>query len=99
MDALKDVAKFITSLKRRQGRKLAADRNGQMLAKRQLSAIKKWAGTNLGAGFAGRDHDAAVPDFGLPILDPSVFLQPQSWNGTKPIIWSQSISVAFRVES
>jgi hypothetical protein len=27
------------------------------LAKKQITAIKKWAGRNLEAGFAGRDHD------------------------------------------
>lgn len=30
------------------------------LAKKQVEAIKKWAGTNLGPGFSGREHDAIL---------------------------------------
>ena len=30
------------------------------LAKKQIAAIKKWAGTNLGPGFSGREHDAIL---------------------------------------
>ena len=58
-DALKEVEEFITFLKYRE-RRQAVDRNGKVLAKKQLSAIKKWAGKNLGAGFAGREHDAIL---------------------------------------
>ena len=58
-DALKEVEEFIIFLKHRESRQ-AVDRNGKVLAKKQLSAIKKWAGKNLGAGFAGREHDAIL---------------------------------------
>lgn len=30
------------------------------IAKKQITAIKKWAGTNLGPGFSGREHDAIL---------------------------------------
>ncbi len=30
------------------------------LAQKQLAAIKQWAGTNLGSGFTGRDHDTIL---------------------------------------
>jgi hypothetical protein len=30
------------------------------LAKKQMAVIKKWAGTNLGPGFSGREHDAIL---------------------------------------
>jgi hypothetical protein len=30
------------------------------LAKKQMTAIKKWAGTNLGPGFLGRERDAIL---------------------------------------
>ena len=58
-DALKEVEEFISFLKK-YGNRQSVDRNGKMLAKKQLSAIKKWAGKNLGAGFAGREHDAIL---------------------------------------
>ena len=32
----------------------------KVLAKKQRAAIKKWAGTNLGPGFSGREHDAIL---------------------------------------
>ena len=59
-DALKEVEEFIAFLKRSKERGHGIDRNGKVLAKKQLSAIKKWAGKNLGAGFAGREHDAIL---------------------------------------
>jgi hypothetical protein len=59
-DALKEVEQFIACLKKYSGGKQIADRNGKVLAKKQLSAIKQWAGKNLGSGFAGKDHDAVL---------------------------------------
>ncbi|MFQ5852968.1 MAG: hypothetical protein ACE5JU_20600 [Candidatus Binatia bacterium] len=59
-DALKEVQQFIACLKKYRGGKQIAGRNGKVLAKKQLSAIKQWAGRNLGAGFAGREHDAVL---------------------------------------
>jgi hypothetical protein len=56
LDQVKD---FIAYLKeRRAPRRPALEEKA--LAKKQLTAIKKWAGTNLGPGFAGRDHDAIL---------------------------------------
>jgi hypothetical protein len=59
-DALIEVKEFITSLKKCRGKRRAADRNGDTLAKKQFSVIKKWAGTSLKAGFSGRDHDTVL---------------------------------------
>jgi hypothetical protein len=53
------VKDFIISLKETKGpRQLPLA--GKALAKKQLVVIKKWAGANLGPGFAGRDHDAIL---------------------------------------
>ena len=59
-DSLKEVKAFIDSLKKHNGKRRATGRNGDVLAKRQLSAIKKWAGRTLQAGFSGREHDAVL---------------------------------------
>ena len=59
-ESLKEVKAFIDSLKKHNGRKRAPGRNGDALAKRQLSAIKKWSGKTLKAGFSGREHDAVL---------------------------------------
>jgi hypothetical protein len=59
-ESLKEVKAFIDSLKERNGKSRAVGRNGSLLAKKQLSAIKKWAGTTLQAGFSGREHDAVL---------------------------------------
>jgi len=59
-DAVKEVEQFIACLKKYRGAKQIAARNGKVLAKKQLAAIKRWAGKNLGAGFAGREHDAVL---------------------------------------
>jgi hypothetical protein len=59
-ESLKEVKGFIDSLKKRNGKARAIVRNSDVLAKRQLSAIKKWAGTRLKAGFSGREHDAVL---------------------------------------
>ena len=56
---LDEVKDFITSLKERKApRRPALEEKG--LAQKQLAAIKKWAGTNLGPGFTGRDHDTIL---------------------------------------
>jgi hypothetical protein len=59
-DSLKEVEAFIDTLKKYKSKRPAAGRNGNLLAKRQLSAIKKWAGRSLKAGFSGREHDAVL---------------------------------------
>ncbi|OGQ78941.1 MAG: hypothetical protein A3G40_07115 [Deltaproteobacteria bacterium RIFCSPLOWO2_12_FULL_57_22] len=59
-DSLKEVKEFIDSLKKYKSKRPAAGRNGELLAKRQLCAIKKWAGRSLQAGFSGREHDAVL---------------------------------------
>jgi hypothetical protein len=56
LDQVKD---FITFLKATKGQRRPA-LAGKALAKKQLVAIKKWAGVDLGPGFAGRDHDAVL---------------------------------------
>jgi hypothetical protein len=55
-EALEQVKDFILFLKesKAQGRHPPA---GEELAKKQVAAIKKWAGRNLGPGFSGREHD------------------------------------------
>lgn len=58
-NAQKEVEEFISFLKYKE-RKQTVDRSGKVLAKKQLSAIKKWAGKDLGDGFAGREHDAVL---------------------------------------
>jgi DNA replication initiation complex subunit (GINS family) len=59
-DFLKEVKAFIDSLKKRNGKRRATGGDGDALAKRQLSAIKKWAGSTLQVGFSGREHDAVL---------------------------------------
>ena len=54
---LKRVERFVGHLKKSQGKRQALAQNGKVLAKKQVAAIKKWAGRNLGRGFRGRDHD------------------------------------------
>jgi hypothetical protein len=49
--SLKEVEEFINALKK--GRTQTTDRNGKMLAKKQTSAIKKWAGSTLEEGILG----------------------------------------------
>jgi len=58
--ALEEVEEFVTSLKKRKGKRHSPGRNGKGVAKKQLSAIRKWAGTDLNAGFGGREHDAIL---------------------------------------
>jgi hypothetical protein len=59
-DSLKEVKAFIDSVKKQNGERHATGRNGEMLARKQLSAIKKWSGTTLKEGFSGREHDAVL---------------------------------------
>lgn len=59
-DSLKKVKAFIDSLKKHNEKRRATGRNGDALAERQLSAIKKWAGKTLKAGFSGREYDAVL---------------------------------------
>jgi hypothetical protein len=57
--ALNQVKDFITFLKETKSQRRPALAS-KALAKKQLVAIKKWAGVDLGPGFAGRDHDAIL---------------------------------------
>ena len=59
-EALREVAKFISHLKKCQEKTHAAKRNGKALASKQATAIRKWAGRDLGNGYKGRDHDAIL---------------------------------------
>lgn len=59
-ESLRDVTEFIKSLKRQNGKKRTTSRNDKLLAKKQTSAIKRWAGATLGPGFSGREHDAIL---------------------------------------
>lgn len=59
-ESLKDVTEFIKSLRKQNGKKRTTGQNEKLLAKRQVSAIKKWAGATLQAGFSGREHDAIL---------------------------------------
>ena len=59
-DSLKEVKAFIDSLKKQNGKRRATGRNGELLARKQLSAIKKWAGRTVKEGFSGREHDAVL---------------------------------------
>lgn len=53
----KEVEKFVGQLRKSQERRRTLARNGKVLARKQIAAIKKWAGRDLGRGFTGRDHD------------------------------------------
>lgn len=59
-DSLKEVKKFIDSLKKSNGKTHATSRNAELVAKNQISAIKKWAGRKLNDGFSGREHDVIL---------------------------------------
>jgi hypothetical protein len=58
--SLREVEEFINVLRKNKGKTQATDRNGKVLAKKQLSAIKKWAGSTLKEGFSGREHDTVL---------------------------------------
>ena len=57
--AVKQVKDFIVFLKEQHATKFLPPSRKQ-LAKKQATAIKRWAGSDLGAGFSGRDHDAIL---------------------------------------
>lgn len=57
-DSLREVKEFIDSLKKHNGKRHVTGRNVELVAKKQISAIKKWAGRTLKEGFSGREHDA-----------------------------------------
>lgn len=57
-DSLREVKEFIYSLKKHNGKRHVTGRNVELVAKKQISAIKKWAGRTLKEGFSGREHDA-----------------------------------------
>jgi hypothetical protein len=57
--ALEQVKAFILFLKASESQRqlpLAAN----ALAKRQVAAIKRWAGKDLGPGFSAKEHDATL---------------------------------------
>jgi len=59
-EALREVAKFIRHLKKCQKDTHVPKHNGKALAGKQVAAIKKWAGRNLGSGYTGREHDTIL---------------------------------------
>jgi hypothetical protein len=59
-DSLKEVKEFIDALRKQNGKRHETGRNRELLARKQISAIKKWAGRTLKAGFSGREHDAIL---------------------------------------
>ena len=59
-DSLKEVKAFIDSLKKQNGKGHATGRSGELLARKQISVIAKWAGKPLKEGFSGREHDAVL---------------------------------------
>ena len=59
-ESLEEVKAFIDSLKKHGRESHAIGRNGSLLAKKQFSAIKKWAANSLKAGCSGREHDAVL---------------------------------------
>jgi hypothetical protein len=59
-NSLSEVEEFINVLKKCNVKRQATDRSAEVLAKKQRSAIKKWAGSRLKEGFSGREHDAVL---------------------------------------
>lgn len=57
--AISQVKDFIVFLKEQHVSK-HAPRSGKTLATKQATAIKKWAGAQLGPGFSGQEHDAVL---------------------------------------
>jgi hypothetical protein len=53
------VKDFIVFLKERHAAK-SLPQSRKQLARKQATAIKRWAGTDLGPGFSGREHDAIL---------------------------------------
>jgi hypothetical protein len=60
LDSLKEVKAFVESLKKHKGKRRATGRSGELLARKQVSAIEKRAGKPLKEGFSGREHDAVL---------------------------------------
>ncbi len=56
---LEQVKDFIIFLKETKGSRRPLLKQ-KALAKKQIEAVKKWAGANLGPGFSGREHDAIL---------------------------------------
>ena len=59
-DSLKEVKEFVDYLKKQNGKRRAAGRSGALVAKKQVSCIRKWAGRKLKEGFSGREHDLVL---------------------------------------
>ena len=57
--AVRQVKDFIAFLKEQQATK-SPPRSPKLLARKQVTAIKKWAGAQLRQGFSGRDHDTIL---------------------------------------
>ena len=57
--ALEQVKDFILFLKKTKRQRRPPLKESE-LVKRQVAAIKKWAGKNLRPGFSGREHDAIL---------------------------------------
>jgi hypothetical protein len=53
---LEQVRDFVVFLRETKEARSSSS-SGKELARRQTAAIKKWAGTELGPGFTGKDHD------------------------------------------
>lgn len=58
-EALEQIKDFILFLKESKGQGQHPP-TGEELAMKQVVAIKKWAGRNLGPGFSGREHDTIL---------------------------------------
>jgi hypothetical protein len=56
---LEQVKDFILFLKASEGQR-RRPLSGNELAKRQVAAIKRWAGKDLGLGFSAKEHDAIL---------------------------------------
>ena len=59
-DALIEVKELIIFLKKCEAKDVLPIVTEILWPKKQLSVIKKWAGTSLKAGFSGRDHDTVL---------------------------------------
>jgi hypothetical protein len=59
-NSLREVEEFINVLKKCKGKRQATDRSAEVLAKKQRSAIEKWAGSRIKGGFSGREHAAVL---------------------------------------
>ena len=57
--AVNQVKDFVVFLKEQHAAK-SLPRSRKQLARKQVTAIQRWAGAHLGPGFSGRDHDAIL---------------------------------------